>query len=214
MSAVLVLHAHPSPSRSNHNRPMFERAAGLDGVTAVDLYASYPRFRIDVAAEQQRLIDHDAVVLQFPFYWYSVPALLKEYLDRVLGHGFAYGEGGDRLHGKTLLAALTAGGAESAYASDGSNGFDIHTLLTPLRQTARLCGMHWAQPLVLFGAHEADGDQRGAHTERFVASLQALVTGRPGPLDGAGSRSGRRGGRRGGDGHGGQAARGDAGARS
>lgn len=174
MTSVLLLHAHPRPSQSRHNRPVLHALRELDGVETVDLYALYPRFRIDVQREQDRLVAHSVIVLQCPFYWYSVPALLKEYLDRVLTFGFAYGEGGDRLHGKRLLLVLSAGGSERAYSPTGHNRFPIDTLLTPLQQTAALCGMEWLSPLVLYAAHDDDESRRAAFQERVVETIGAL----------------------------------------
>ena len=175
MSRVLVLHAHPSPSRSRVNVRLADAARRIEGVTLVDLYAACPRFKIDVDAEQARLVEHDVVVFQCPFQWYSVPSLLKEWMDAVLEFGFAYGEGGNALAGKTLLVAITAGGAESAYAETGRNHFPIRTLLTPLEQTALLCGMRFLPPFVLFAALRAVEDGRAdAHVDAWRALLEAL----------------------------------------
>ena len=176
MSRVLVLFAHPNQRRSNVNVRMARAAGELDGVTVADLYAEYPRYDVDVDAEQERLLAHDVVVLQFPFYWYSTPSIVKLWLDLVLEYGFAYGEGGDRLAGKTLAVATTAGGAEDAYAASGHNRFPIRTLLTPLEQTANLCRMRYLAPFVLFASLKAAGDDTAdAHVERYARLLGALV---------------------------------------
>lgn len=74
---VLVLFAHPSQHRSEANKPLFEQAKRIDGVTCVDLYAEYPTFKINIDREQKRLLDHDIIIFQFPLYWYSTPAILK-----------------------------------------------------------------------------------------------------------------------------------------
>ena len=176
---VLVLFAHPSPDRSEVNWPMMQATAGVEGVTLVDLYAEYPDFRIDVDREQQRLLDHDVLVFQHPLYWYSTPAILKEWQDLVLEHGFAYGSGGNKLHGKVFLDALTAGGLEAAYRAEGYNHFTIGQLLQPLQQTADLCGMTWLPPFALFGARLAVEENRvGQHVADWVRTLEALRDGR------------------------------------
>jgi len=112
---VLILFAHPAPERSEVNRPLFEACRDREGVTLVDLYAEYPDYRIDIDREQQRLVDHDVVVFMFPLYWYSTPAILKEWQDLVLEYGFAYGTDGTALKDKLFLCALSAGGALDAY---------------------------------------------------------------------------------------------------
>ena len=86
---ILVLHAHPRLSASVVQRAMLRAIDGLDDVTLVDLYAEYPGLDIDVAKEQRRLLDHDVIVLQHPFYWYSSPAIIKEWQDLVLENGWA-----------------------------------------------------------------------------------------------------------------------------
>ena len=121
----------------------------------MDLYAEYPSGDIDIDCEQQRLRDHDVVVFMFPLFWYSTPALLKEWQDLVLEYGFAYGTGGTALHGKQFLCAITAGGRESAYREQGYNHYSIRQLLRPLEQTATLCGMQYLPPYALFGSRTA-----------------------------------------------------------
>ena len=176
---VLVLFAHPSLDRSEVNGPMAEAAAGMEGITLVDLYAEYPDFRINVDREQKRLLGHDVIVFQHPLYWYSTPAILKEWQDLVLEHGFAYGSGGNKLHGKVFLDALTAGGLEAAYRTEGYNHFTIGQLLQPLEQTANLCGMTWLPPFALFGARLAvEEDRVKHHVADWARTLEALRDGR------------------------------------
>lgn len=86
---------------------MARAAARIGGITFVDLYADYPRFDIDINIEQQRLLDHDVILFQFPVFWYSTPSILKDWQDLVLEHGFAYGNNGDKLSGKHMLLAAT-----------------------------------------------------------------------------------------------------------
>jgi putative NADPH-quinone reductase len=172
---ILVLLAHPSLDRSEVNRPLAEAAAGVAGVTLVDLYAEYPTFQIDVDREQQRLRDHDIVIFQHPLYWYSTPAILKEWQDLVLEHGFAYGSTGTALAGKLLFNALTAGGPEAAYRAEGANHYTIRELLHPIEQTAVLCRMTYLPPFALFGARTAVEDGRlGSHLTAWATLLQAL----------------------------------------
>jgi glutathione-regulated potassium-efflux system ancillary protein KefF len=73
------------------------------------LYHLYPDFNIDIAAEQEALSRAELVVWQHPMQWYSVPPLLKLWIDKVLAHGWAYGHGARALQGKSLLWAVTTG---------------------------------------------------------------------------------------------------------
>ena len=172
---ILVVLAHPAIHRSRVNRAL--RDAIPDGVRVHDLYEAYPEFDVDVAREQALLVDHDVVVLQHPFYWYSTPALVKQWFDLVLEHGWAYGRGGVALAGKWMLSAVTAGGRESSYQPDGANRYTVRQLLAPLEQTANLCGMQWLPPFVVHGTHLLDdaGIRRSADDYRRV--LTALRDG-------------------------------------
>jgi glutathione-regulated potassium-efflux system ancillary protein KefG len=76
--------------------PWPRRPRAFPASPSSDLYETYPDFAIDIEAEQEKLLTaHDVIALQFPLYWYSTPALLKEWLDLVWLHGFAYGEDGN-----------------------------------------------------------------------------------------------------------------------
>lgn len=172
---ILILFAHPSPERSEANLPLFNASKSIDGVTAVDLYAEYPNFRIDIEKEQQRLLDHDILVFLFPLYWYSTPALLKEWQELVLEYGFAYGVEAKALRGKTFFCALTAGGSEKAYQTDGYNHFTIREILIPLEQMANNAGMNYLAPFALFGARTVVEDNRiDKHVEDWVKLLTVL----------------------------------------
>lgn len=152
MSKIVVLFAHPSLEKSRIHRAWLNATADLDGVDVRDLYQLYPEFDVDVDVEQRALASCDVVVLQFPMYWYSTPALLKQYQDLVLLHGWAYGTGGTALAGKKLLCALSMGGKREAYTPEGFHESTVQALLTPIRQTARLCKMEYLPPFLQHGA--------------------------------------------------------------
>ncbi|WP_194435690.1 NAD(P)H-dependent oxidoreductase [Vibrio fluminensis] len=173
---VLVLYAHPSQHRSEVNQPLFDAAKNIEGVTTVDLYYEYPSYNINIDREQKRLVEHDVIIFQFPLYWYSTPAMLKEWQDLVLEYGFAYGSQGTALKGKHFLCALSAGGRADAYQTEGYNHFTIRELLYPMEQMAALTGMKYMAPLALFGARTAKEEGRiTQHVERWKKLLNALV---------------------------------------
>jgi glutathione-regulated potassium-efflux system ancillary protein KefG len=149
---VLVLFAHPALHKSRINKQLIAAIRDLEHVTINDLYEEYPDFYIDVKREQRLLLEHDIIIFQHPFYWYSSPAILKQWEDLVLEFGFAYGPDGTYLQEKWVLSAITAGGPFSAYQRGGYNYFTIREFLTPFEQTARLCGMVYLPPFVISGA--------------------------------------------------------------
>ena len=179
---LLILHAHPRISGSVVLRAMLRAVSGLDGVTIVDLYAEYPDLAIDVAREQQRLLAHDVVVLQHPFYWYSSPAIIKEWQDLVLENGWAYGPGGTRLAGRYLMSAISTGGSEAAYHREGRNRFEIEDLLSPFNQTAYLCSMAYLAPFVIHSGRRLPAPELSAAAEAYRDLIVGLRDGRIDPL--------------------------------
>ena len=175
MASLIVYYAHPGHKYSHVNRYMARAAAAIEGITYVDLYRDYPRFDIDVVVEQQRLLEHDVVLFQFPMFWYSTPSIVKEWQDLVLEHGFAYGTSGDSLDGKRMMLAITAAGPQDAYTPGGYQHFEIRTFLTPLEQTARLCKMRFSPPYVLYSSLRAPADgQVDPHVDGYRRLLEAI----------------------------------------
>ena len=175
---VLILFAHPALEKSRVNAVLIEAVRRLPGVTFHDLYEAYPDFDIRVRDEQQLLLEHDVIVLHHPFYWYSSPALVKEYEDLVLEHGWAYGKGGQALKGKTLLQVITTGGRAAAYQPEGINRFTIRELLVPFEQTARLCGMEYLPPFVAHGSLVMTPEEVMAHADDYRRIVEALRDGK------------------------------------
>ncbi len=175
MAKLIVYYAHPGHKHSHVNKHMARTAARIDGISFVDLYADYPRFDIDVNVEQQRLLDHDVILFQFPVFWYSTPSILKEWQDLVLEHGFAYGKDGDKLSGKHMLLAVTGAGPAEAYTDQGYQHYPLRTFLTPLEQTARLCSMRFTAPYVLYGALQApDAGLVEPHVDGYRRLLEGI----------------------------------------
>jgi glutathione-regulated potassium-efflux system ancillary protein KefG len=174
-AATLLVFAHPALERAHLNPAMARAVLDLPGVTFHDLYETYPDFTVDVSREQNLLMAHELIVLQFPFYWYSAPSLMKEWLDLVWLHGFAYGPGGGRLRGKTLLCAVSTGGRPDAYGPEGHNRYTVAEFLRPFEQTARLCGMTWAEPFTVFGSEAAAPADLAREVARYRARIEALA---------------------------------------
>lgn len=150
-------------------------AADHPAATFVDLYATYPRFDIDVDVEQERLLGHDIILFQHPLFWYSVPSLVKEWIDLVLEHGFAFGLGGDKLNNKYWMHALSAAGPKDAYTPSGYQHYPMRTFLTPFEQTARLCHMQFLAPYILYSSLTCDEKNEIAdHVEGYRTLLDAL----------------------------------------
>jgi glutathione-regulated potassium-efflux system ancillary protein KefG len=172
---ILILFAHPALHKSRVNAIMIDEVKGLEGVTFRNLYEEYPDFQIDIKREQQYLLDHDIIVWHHPFYWYSAPAILKEWIDLVLEHGFAYGREGKALKGKAVISAITTGGRRESYQSDGFNRYTINQFLAPFNRTVTLCNMNYLPPFVIHGSHlfEQEAiDQAAQEYKNMVIALR------------------------------------------
>ena len=172
LNKILVLFAHPALHKSRINNKILKSLHGIEGLTVNNLYERYPDFHIDVKREQKLLLEHDIIVWQHPFYWYSAPAIVKEWMDLVLEHGFAYGSMGKALLGKKIFNSISTGGTVHAYAE---SGFTIHQFLTPYIQTARLCQMKYLPPYVIHGTHLLDTQQIDIEVERYKNILNLLL---------------------------------------
>ena len=153
---ILLQLYHPLLHKSRVNRELLKAIENLDGVDIRIMYDLYPDHHIDVQAEQRLLVEYDIIIWQHPFYWYSSPSLLKEWIDVVLEHGFAYGREGKALEGKLLMSSITSGGRREVYQEGGLRKYTIRQLLAPFEQTATLCNMRYLPPFVVHGTHLLD----------------------------------------------------------
>ena len=173
MPRVLVLMAHPDLRLSRVNRRLLAAAQALPAhqVQVRDLYALYPDHAIDIDAEQAATVEADLIVWQHPIHWYSMPALMKQWLDEVMTLGWAYGPGGNALRGKDLWLVASTGGPEAAYQPAGYNRYFFDAFLPPYEQTAALCGLRFLPPLVLHGAHALEEPALQAHAALYADRL-------------------------------------------
>lgn len=132
----------------------------------------------DIAAELEKLQRADLVIFSFPIYWFSVPAILKGWFDRVLVSGYTYGgkrfydQGG--LAGKSAMLALTLGGREHMFGPDAIHG-ELETMLRPiLRGTLWYTGMTVLPPFVAYHIPYLTHEARVAWLDRYREHLLTL----------------------------------------
>ncbi len=188
MKNIVFIAAHPNLSQSTTTKCVTEiiqskpecRNGNIEIRILSDLY---PDYKIDVKAEQEALLKAEVIVLQFPFYWYNVPAILKLWLDEVLEYGFAYGRTGDKLKGKILLLSLSTGGPEDAYKPEGRNNAYVKDYLSPMKQTAFLTQTIFHEPLISYGMPNIKGlesdktvtlEKAKVHAEKLYEILKSI----------------------------------------
>lgn len=149
---TLVIISHPTYEESGTQQFLIQSITNppLENVTLHILEQAYPDGRIDIKKEQELLKEHDRILFQFPFYWYSSPPLLKQWQDEVLTEHFAFGYRGDRLKGKDFGLVLSIGIAEKEYQSGGQEGYSISELTKPYQAMARKTQMNFMKPLAIY----------------------------------------------------------------
>ncbi|HSZ72059.1 MAG TPA: NAD(P)H-dependent oxidoreductase [Cytophagaceae bacterium] len=175
MNKILVLFAHPKYEKSRANNALVKNIPKNPFITFHDLYEKYPDFNIDIEHEQKLLAEHQIIVWHHPFYWYSAPALLKQWIDIVLDFGWAYGPGGDALKGKLIFNTITSGGPREVYATEGYNRYTVNELLAPFNQTARLCKMTYLPPFALQGTHRLSMEDIEQKAKAYGTVLHKMI---------------------------------------
>lgn len=140
----------------------------------------------DIQAELRKLMAADLLILSFPIFWFSVPAILKGWIDRVLISGACYGgrrfydRGG--LLGKKALVACTLGGREHMFGPGAVHG-EIEALLSSiLRGTLAYVGMDVLRPFLGYHVPYLTADERAAILDQYQARLQSLQDEEPMPM--------------------------------
>lgn len=174
MKKILIEFAHPAFHKSRLNRRLVAAVSDMEGVFLNDLYEHYPDFFIDIKKEQQLLVSHDIIIWHHPFYWYSAPSLLIEWMDLVLEHGWAYGQYGRMLEGKMVLSVVTTGGNKDVYHRSGRNRHTMNEFLVPFKQSALLCRMEYLPPFIVHGAHTIRDNEIMNYSGLYKKALSML----------------------------------------
>lgn len=149
MNNILVVIGHPNLSTSRACAAIV-KALRVSKVTLHSLSASLGMEGFNIAVEQRLLCEHDRIVLLFPLYWYSCPALMKRWIDDVFTPGFAYARGGNKLQNKEFMIVTTVGAPLSGYRAGGFNRFTLDELMRPLQQTIAYVKGHYLPMIPLF----------------------------------------------------------------
>lgn len=171
---ILVLFAHPRYENSRIQFSLVKAIKSLPHVKIHDLYEEYPEFNIDIKKEQELLLAHDIIIWMHPFYWYSAPPIMKQWIDLVLEYGWAYGKNGTQLKDKIIFNCISSGGPKESYQKDGFHGFTVHEFLRPFQRTATLCNMQYIAPYFVHGSHRISDEELNQHAIKFKNILSKL----------------------------------------
>ncbi|ASK26645.1 NAD(P)H dehydrogenase [Neisseria chenwenguii] len=184
MKNIVIISGHPDLANSVANATILnEIQTALPDAQIRKLDKLYPIWQFDIAAEQAVLEQADVIVWQFPFSWYSLPALMKKWLDEVFVHGFAHGSKAV-LGGKKFIVSFTTGAPEEVYQPDGFFGHGVDDYLPQFETTARLCNLDYQGAVYTCGIGYTSRDDEAAvaaqreeaknHAMRLVKKIKEL----------------------------------------
>ncbi len=174
---VLILFGHPAFQNSTVNKYIIQGLERKPDVTFHDLYEAYPEMDIDIDFEQRLLLEHDVIVFHHPMYWYSSPAIFKEWQDLVLEHGWAYGHEGHALKGKFFFSCITTGAPKNAFIKGDLQNHTVNEFLIPFKQMALRCNMITLPPLVIHGTHLITQERLDHFRQQYHAILDKIIEG-------------------------------------
>lgn len=178
-TTILLFHPHLDQSRVNKSLASAAKDAGFE---VRDMYALYPDFKIDIAKERKVLEKTDRIVFQFPVYWYSSPALVKQYEDAVFTGNWAY-NGGKALLDHEWLLAVSPGADQDAYHDEGRVHYTMPELLRPFQATSVLIKTKFMTPFISYNASnmsDADLAKRAAAYVDYLKQPELTLADRHG----------------------------------
>lgn len=137
----------------------------------------------DITAEQDKVKEAELIIFQFPLYWFSVPAIMKGWIDRVFAQGFAFSLENMYDTGifrdKKAMLSFTTGATQSMFQPDGING-DINVTLWPLQNgTLHFCGFQVLAPQIFWSPAHCPDFVRAQMLEGWRGRLMGLMAETP-----------------------------------
>lgn len=173
MKKTLIILSHPNLENSKFNKALIEGVKDIENLTIRHLEKHYGSDikAFDIKKEQELLLSHDRVIFQFPWYWYSSPAMIKAYQDEILTYGFAYGSAGDKLNGKEFKIATTVGAPDYAYQEGSWNKKSMNELLAPFQAMANLTGMTYTKAFRVHGVASMSEEELREKVQEYKEEL-------------------------------------------
>lgn len=170
---TLMILAHPNIEQSIANKTIAHTLdKNLPNLEARNIHQLYPDYKINVEEEQAALLRHDLIVLQYPMYWFNMPAILKIWFDEVFTYQFAYGSQGDKLKNKKLLPSLTIGQPEKNFQHEGKHLID--DFLQSVKYSTAYANMQYIDPCLLYGVSPVSGYSPDEIKEKALQQSQRL----------------------------------------
>jgi NAD(P)H dehydrogenase (quinone) len=134
--------------------------------------ANHSTYATDVLQEQYKVTWADTLIFQFPLWWYSAPAIMKGWFDRVLTYGFAYGQGSN-LAGRRAMLVVTTGGTPRPFTPE--KRIIINNMLDHIqRSILYFCGLDILPPFAVYGGDNTTPDQREQYLLQYRQLLRSI----------------------------------------
>lgn len=167
------------PDEHARHFPQRKNPARFDAQTEQRFNGEQRTLPADVGREIDNLLWAEFVLLQFPLWWFGMPAILKGWMDRVFAYGTLY-RGGARFHtgvcrGKRAMLSVTAGSSPEACRHDGQEG-DTRLILWPIHYALHYVGFTVLEPAIIAGVRGGLTDNAAAEQDRYLdQQMQAHV---------------------------------------
>ena len=183
---ILLIVGHPNLEQSVANAVIVEELSkAFPNMQIRKLCEIAPDGKFDIAKEQGALLDADAIIWQFPYHWYSLPWLMKKWLDEVFVHGFAHGSKG-KLGGKKFMVSFTTGAPEVAYTGGSGAIGDISKMVEIFAGVANLCkldyiGAMWLNGVSYIGRDDpvaiaSQQDKARDYAKSLIEKIKSMIT--------------------------------------
>lgn len=173
---ILILFAHPLYEKSKVNQILNSYIPDSEYITFHDLYEEYPEFEIDIRHEQELIRTHDIIIWQHPMYWYSCPALLKQWMDMVLQFRNPGDLKADQLRGKAVFQVMSIGEQQVSLIDSAADETPIAHYLTPFRRVVEFCNMQYLPPFLVRVPKMSSIDDIHRKGEYYQYILEAIIS--------------------------------------
>lgn len=158
MKNILVVSGHTNINNSLVNKTILKELSDkFENLEITKLDLLYPDYKIDVKAEQDKLVKADVILLQYPVFWYGMPSIMQKWIEDVFVYGFAYGSTGGALKDKRLVVSMTFGGSKESYSKDSP--ISEEDIFLVAKGLCSACGMKFSGYESLFGMSYAHLDE-------------------------------------------------------
>lgn len=165
-----MIFAHPYFEYSTSNVELIKVYDGVDHLVFKDLYEEYPDFHIQAFKERKRIRDYERLVFHFPLIWFSIPPLLKLWIDEVFDMTWTT-EKNHPLQNKDAVIIVTVGGKAEHYTAEGMYGSTLEELLKSLTLSLKVNQIEVKEFIAIHCSDDLTKFDLDTHSEKIKKTL-------------------------------------------